>query len=286
MSFYFMCNNLLSLNIKLLLKRLERLLIPYIIWPIFIWFLNIIFNYKFHDKYPYTFEILKLQILFGHMYMTQFWFLWSLIIITIIFNIVIFVFRKSSLFIFHLLLIISYQLQYSGYCYNNFFLNFPNYNKYTISRTFGMFPLAVTGYTFGIYKIINSIQNSRIKTFIFSVIIYNNINNYKIFAPQPGDNYYGINLNIKAICIIFIFSLFPIDKIKSSFFQKLIILLTKYSGGIFYLHISIANFFRPYFNEIRNGTFFGIIINYNICDLISFFGMLVFRNTSLKYLFI
>ena len=36
MSFYFMCNNLLSLNIKLLLKRLERLLIPYIIWPIFI----------------------------------------------------------------------------------------------------------------------------------------------------------------------------------------------------------------------------------------------------------
>jgi len=285
-SFYFMCNNLLSLKFKLLLKRLERLLIPYIIWPNIMWVVNTILKNKYDDKNPYTFEILKLQLLYGHMYMAQFWFLWNLIIMTIIYYLIIFVFRKNSLFIFHLLLLISYQLQYSGYIYNHFFVKFPYYNRYTISRFFGMLPLSVTGYTLGIFKIINIIQQNRTKSLIFSVIIYKMINNYKIFASQPGIIYYGVNLNIIAICIIFIFSLFHSDKIRNHSIQKLIIFLTKYSGGIFYLHISIGKLLRPYCKDIRNGTFFGIIINYNICYFICFFGMIFFRNTSLKYLFI
>ena len=40
MSFCCICNNLLSLNIKILIKRIERLLIPYILWPITIWTIN------------------------------------------------------------------------------------------------------------------------------------------------------------------------------------------------------------------------------------------------------
>ena len=284
-SFYFMCNNLLSLKFKLLLKRLERLLIPYIIWPIIMWVVNTILKNKYDNKNHYTFEILKLQLLYGHMYMAQFWFLWNLIIITIIYYLIIFVFRKNSLFIFHLLLLISYQLQYSGYSYNNFFMKFPHYNRYTISRFFGMLPLSVTGYTLGIFKIINIIQQNKTKSLIFSVIIYKMINNYRIFASQPGNNYSGINLNIIAICIIFIFSLFPSDKIQNQSIKKLITFLTKYSGGIFYLHISIGKFLRPYCKDIRSGTFFGIIINYNICYFICFFGMIFFGNTQLKYLF-
>ena len=284
-SFYFICNNLLTLKFKLLLKRLKRLLIPYIIWPIIIWIVNKILKNKYDDKNLYTFEILKLQLLYGHMYMTQFWFLWNLIIVTIIYYLIIFTFRKNSLFIFHLLLLISYQLQYSGYSYNNFFINFPYYNKYTISRFFGMLPLSVTGYTLGIFKIINIIEHNKIKALIFSIIIYRMINNYKIFAAQQENNYYGLHLNISAICIIFIFSLFPSDKIQNHFIKKLIIFLTKYSGGIFYLHLSISQLLSPYFKDIRNGTFFGIIINYNICYFTCFFGMIFFGNTPLKYLF-
>ena len=40
MSFYFMSKYLSSLNFKMFLKRLVRLLIPYILWPIFFWKLN------------------------------------------------------------------------------------------------------------------------------------------------------------------------------------------------------------------------------------------------------
>ena len=142
-----------------------------------------------------------------------------------------------------------------------------------------------TYYTLGLYKIINIIQRNQTKSLIFSVIIYKMINNYKIFASQPGNIYYGLNLNIIAICIIFIFSLFPSDKIRNHSIKKLIIILTKYSGGIFYLHMSIGKLLRPYCKDIRNGTFFGILINYNICYFICLFGMIFFGNTSLKYLF-
>ena len=197
-----MSKNLLLSKISLLFKRLERLLIPYIIWPIIFFIINILLSNKYMDKYPYNFEILKLQLLYGHMHVAQFWFLWNLIVITVIFHIIIFIFGKKSLFVLHLLLILSYKLQYSNYI-AKYFSKFPRYNRFTFTRIFGMFPLAVTGFSFGFYKIINFIKNNQIKTLIFSFIIYNMINDYNIFTNQPIYYYYGINLNIKAICIIY-----------------------------------------------------------------------------------
>lgn len=88
-SFYFTYTNLLSSKLKIFLKRLERLLIPYFIWPIIIWIINHIFNIETYSKFTNTFESLKLQLLYGHIYMTQFWFLWDLIIVTIIFSIIV-----------------------------------------------------------------------------------------------------------------------------------------------------------------------------------------------------
>lgn len=285
MSFYLMTNNLLKMSFHLLLKRLERLLIPYIIWPIIIWIINNSLLNKYNEKALYSYNLLKLQFLYGYGYIPQFWFLWNLVLITILFYIIIFFFRKNYLFIFNLILIVSYQLQYSNYCYNNIFLKLPNYNRYSISRLFGMLPLASTGLIFGSYGAINFIQNNSKKSLILLIIIYNLINKYHVFANQRNGNYYGIDLNIKAICIISIFSLFPSEKIHNQYLKKFLTTITNYSGGIYYLHLSIKYFFNPYFKDIKNGTFFGIIINYNICYLICFFGMLLFRKTTLKYLF-
>lgn len=285
MSFYFTKNNLLSSNLKLFFNRLERLLIPYIIWPIIIWIINKICNYKYEGIFPVSFVILKLQLLYGSSYMTQFWFQWNLIVIYILFFLIIFIFRRQSLFILHLLLIVIYASQYSGFSYKKFYLPFPYYNKYTFSRIFGMIPLGVTGFSLGFYKIINSLQKYKLKVLLYSLSIYKTVSDYYIFRNPGGKQYYGVHINIKAVCIIFIFSLFPSDKIRNKYIKNILIYLTNYSAGVFYLHISIRNFFKFFIYDIKKGSFFGLLINYLICYCICEFGMKIFGKTRFKYLF-
>ena len=64
--------------------------------------------------------MLKLQLLVGSGLMGQFWYMWDLISCTIIFVIIIFIFRKHSLFAFHIILFLCYVSQYSGYYYNKY----------------------------------------------------------------------------------------------------------------------------------------------------------------------
>ena len=285
MSFYFMCNNIISLKKEIFVRRLIRLLIPYFIWPIIIWYINHFLNFKYNKRFPDSFQSLKSQILWGSTIVPQFWFQWNLIVITLIFYTIKFIFRNNFLTVLYSLLILSYALQYSNYCYNNYYLKLPNYKKYTISRLFGMLPLSITGFICGLYKVINLLHKHKIKTLFFSTLIYTILSNYNIFINLKEILYYGINLNLQALCMIFIFSIFPSYKIKNIFIKKTLIYITNYSAGVFYLHLSIKNYFQFFLKDIQKGTFLGIIINYIICYFICFFGMLIFGKTSFKYLF-
>ena len=120
MSFYFMCNTLLSLNPKKIFIRIIRLLIPYIGWPLITFVINQIFNKLFQTKLCVNYNNLKQQLLVGSGLMGQFWYMWDLISCTVIFTIIIFIFRKNSLFAFHIILFLSYASQYSGYYYNKY----------------------------------------------------------------------------------------------------------------------------------------------------------------------
>ena len=128
------------------------------------------------------------------------------------FSLIIFIFRKHSLFILQLILILSYIIQYSGYNFNtiNFFLRNPYYNVRSYNSIHTSIPFAVAGYTLGFYNFFDIIQKNKIKTCAFSYLTYNMIADYNIFTNINSRNYYaGINLNIQSICLIFIFSLFP-----------------------------------------------------------------------------
>ena len=172
MSFYFMSKHLYSLRIKIFFKRLIRLLIPYVGWPIIIWKINRFLCGKYNIKFPFTFENLKLQLLWAQIYIRPLWFNWELIALSILFYIIVFTFRKHSLFILQIILLLSYFAQYSGYNYNHFFKNYPYYNKYTFGLFLESLPFAATGYILGIYKVLDILQKHKIKTFIFSILIY------------------------------------------------------------------------------------------------------------------
>ena len=284
MSFYFTCHNLLSLNPKKILSRFIRLLIPYIGWPIIIKQTNRIYNQKYKTKFPDSIEILKSQLFWGHEYLSQFWFQWDLIVTTLLFLLIILIFRKNCLFILILILILFYYCQYSGNYFQKY-LPIQNNNKYTILRMFEMVPLGVTGFIIGYFNIINKINKYKFQTLVISCITYHIVNNYQLFRIVKITMYSGIELNIKSICAIFIFSLFPSDKITDKNLQKVFNLLTNYSAGLFYLHIPIRNYGSKYIDEIKNQTFLGIVYNFLICYSISVVGDLIFGKTPLKYLF-
>ena len=284
MSFYFTCHNLLSQNPKKILSRFVRLLIPYIGWPIIIKQTNRIYNQKYKTKFPDSNEILKSQLFWGQEYLSQFWFQWDLIVTTLLFVLIIFIFRKNCLFILILILILFYYFQYSGNYFQKY-LPIQKNNKYTILRMFEMVPLGVTGFIIGYFNIINKINKYKFQTLVISCITYHIVNNYQLFRIVKISSYSGIELNIKSICAIFIFSLFPSDKITDKNLQKVFNLLTNYSAGLFYLHIPIRNYGSKYIDEIKNQTFLGIVYNFLICYSISVVGDLIFGKTPLKYLF-
>jgi len=284
LSFLFMAKYFILINFNILYKRLQRLLIPYICWPIIIYFIN---NHILHvlfksNKIPL--KNLKFQLLWGNNFIHQLWYQWDLIALTIIFFIIIFIFRKYHEFTLEILTIFAYVLQYSGYNIK-FYNSISSEKKNTLGRFVEVVPFATTGFILGSLKIIDFIQYMKIKTFILSLLIFNLVKKYDIFAQIKGHSYPGIILNVRSICLIFIFSLFPSEKIKNHKIMNILKYFTNYTAGVFYLHMTIYRFLVTYVRSIKNHTFSGCIIIYLVCFSISSFSMKFAGKTIFRNLF-
>ena len=166
--------------------------------------MNNIWNKKYNTTLADTYEDLKRQLLWGHKFIHDFWYLWNLIVITFIFNIIIFIFRKHSVFVLQIVSILSYAVQYSGYHYQNVFKRFPeDKGGIVFSCFFEDVPYAVTGLTLGYYKIIDIIQKHKIKTLILSVVVYNFFYDYEILYSSNK-----INIRITLIHLVISYKIF------------------------------------------------------------------------------
>ena len=285
MSFYFIHKDLLSSNIKIYLKRIERLLIPYILWPIIIYILNnyILNNYIVLNKY--SINNLKNQLLIGNGIMSIFWFQWNLFILTTLFFIIIYLCKKFHIFLIQIFGCFAYSIQYSGY--NKMFTGYLKGEKrLTLGRFMVSVPYTCTGFTLASFKILNAIQNYKIQTLFFSIYIFYSLEKYPIFFELIDENSYtGILYNVRAICLIFIFSLFPSDKISNIKIKKILRYITNYTAGVYYLHTPIIKYFKFFIDPIKKGNIFGLFIIYLICYFICFVGILLFGKTKLKNLF-
>ena len=159
------------------------------------------------------------------------------------------------------------------------------YIKIPLGNLLDLFPLSVSGYTLGYYKIINFLHKYKIRTLVLSLLVYNVVVDYNIFKQAHGTFYPGIIFNIKALCVIFIFSLFPSDKIKNKYIFKFIIFVTNYTAGVYYMHMTLDQYLNDFFVFFKKRTFTVVITEYAICYYICFFGTLIFGRTPLKFLF-
>ena len=134
-------------------KRLFKVAYPQFGWAVIYWCayasLKILFN-KFQ-----TLKIsdLFLQIIFGHTVNSSMWFQFVLIVLTIIFFLI---FKlgseKKGILTLHILLLISFAIEYSGLNYFLFY-NLPNSVKYPLEGFFPMIPYAILGFDFAYFKI-------------------------------------------------------------------------------------------------------------------------------------
>lgn len=126
-SFYFMFKNIDKRNITTIKQRNERLLIPYIIWPVMIWIVNnllfALFKSSLYNRYL-SFYNLIVQLITGCKYFGRFWFHFNLIFTTNFFFIISLIFKTNFLFIIQLLGLISYGIQYLDYNYHSYFSNY------------------------------------------------------------------------------------------------------------------------------------------------------------------
>ena len=281
MSFYYILNVLMQLNFKLLYKRIVRLSIPYLGWPIIIYIINNaiichIFNFR-----KISFADLKSQLLWGNNYIIQLWFQWDLIFITILFFIIIFIFGKHHLFIFHLLAIVAYFFQYSGYN-----LKFYLYcRKECLGRFIEMIPYAVTGFTLAFFKMFDYLNKNRKKTLILSSLIFIFVGKYEVFKKVKGVVYSGLEFNVRAVSLVFFFSVFPSEYLQNKKLINIIRQITNFTAGIFYLHYTVYIYLKNYIQFIKNGTFLGCVFIYLISYLISFFSLKFAGKTIFKNLF-
>ena len=283
MSFFLNYKLFLLNDIMKIKPRLERLIIPYFLWPIIIWIFNNIFHFCLKIAMKISSYDLIIQILTGTNFVPALWFQLNLIAITVLMLLIHKLFYKNALYILINLLIISYFFQYSNINFK-YFSQFSFYTRFPCGRFMESFPFCISGYIIGSLGIINSLKKKRIKSLYILVSVLFILIKYTIFFAIKGFCYQGIRLHITSIIIFIIFALNPFEKI--IIIKKKIIFLTNYTSGIYYLHFPIWLYLSNYVSLIRERTIFSSIIIYLICYLISLIGTILFGKTKLKHLFL
>ena len=286
-SFYFCYDILIKRNINKIKSRFERLLIPYIIWPILILIVNnllLMFNFDSIIAKKLGLYDLILQYLFGRHINRLFWFQFNLLFITLYFSIISIAFYNKFVIVLFISMIISYYLQYSGINFK-YFLKFNDANYRNIGSIVEIMPLAITGIIFGFFKIIIVCKHLRFNIIFISVIIIYFLLQYDVINDIKGYRYPGIKVNIGGIFLFIPFSIMPVEKIKIPMFNNLINCITKHTGGIYYLHIIIIDYLKKKILLIQNATFYGSIIIYLLTYFICFVGTKAFHKTKFIYLF-
>ena len=89
-------------------------------------------------------------------------------------------------------------------------------------------------------------------------------------------------LNVGGICTFILFSLFSFQ---NKNFIALLKIITKFTGGIYYIHKICFQILRQKISFIGDKTFKGSIVIYLISYIICYFGNKLPYNTKLQYLF-
>ena len=243
LSFYFSFNTLSRRDPLKIKERFKRMIVPYIGWPFLFFMKDKIDHYIYNKKEMYNLKKLYYQILIGCGIYGVFWFIFNLIFLSLFFAVIIFIFKNKFIQVLFILCIIDYFFIHSNYAKIHFFNKFKKVPVgHSIQPIFYYFNFAFSGYYFGSVNILNKLYKNRILFFIISsVIIFAFFKNYFTYFKKIHFFFKPLIQNT-FILNIFIFSaLIPFDKIRNKNLMVILNKLTSYTGGVYYLHVAIAN---------------------------------------------
>ena len=148
LSFYFLERTFLNCTSENIKKRLFRVSYPQFGWAFIYFFVYGSLKFLFNKFQTLKISDLFLQILFGHTINASMWFQFVLIVLTVIFFLVFHFWKeKNGILIIHILLLVSFLIQYTGL--NSYvFSNLPSSLKSPLVIFFPMVPYAVIGFDF------------------------------------------------------------------------------------------------------------------------------------------
>jgi len=284
MSFYFYYNSLKSKAIIKINQRFQRILIPYIIWPIFIFiFNNILVKIFGITKFQEKLKIkdLVLQLIFGFRYQVVFYYQFNLILLTIIFTIISILYNKNLINIYLLSLIVAYFFQYS-YWNKYIFEKYRVFVRIPLGSFLELLPFSVCGIILHYFDVIAKLKKNKTLSIIFIESIIFLILKFDIFVKIKGYFFPGIFLNVGGICIFILFSLFSLQNKKLLLFLKII---TNFTGGIYYVHKACYFVLKKIFLFVKEKTFHGSVLVYLISYIICYLGNKYTYKTKIKFLF-
>ena len=222
-SFYYLNHNLVNRKVDKIKERFQRLLIPYLFYPIIIYIVNYFFYFFFHfEKLRPSLYQLIIQFIIGRLLCSVLWFQFNLILITILFFIIAFIFKSYYLPFLQILGILSYLLQFSNINYE-FFKKYSHNISYSVGYFAETLPIAVTGLYISSIDIINISRKKFFLNIISYILFFFILFKYRIFSPVKGFGKQGILYNIEAVSFFVIFSLIQFDNL-----NKKILIWIKY----------------------------------------------------------
>lgn len=282
-SFYFYYPILQKREKIKITMRFQRLLFPYILWPIIIFILNNLFSIRavsIGGPRKLSVYDIYIQILTGTNYHTIFWFQFNLIFLSLCMTIISFILKKNFLIAFELLGILSLYLHFSGINYK-LFISFNIRYKMSLGSLIELFPIAIIGSIYSSINLLLKIKNIRLHFYLILFSLIHIFFKYDLFMNFNGCIYPNVLLNLVSSSILFIlFGSFNDDKF------KIIEYFSKFTGGIYYIHPIIRNCLGKYFLFIRKKSYFSSYFIYIINYIFCYIGSKIFKNNILKYLFI
>ena len=284
LSLFFSHRTLISKDFSKIKLRFQRLLTPYIIWPILFYFIRILLYFKDKTKF-YKIKQLLGQLIIGFGIESVFWFQFNLIMAHLIFIIIIFLFKKNYLYYIQLIGILGFLFYPTKY-HTKFFFKYNICIVRTIGCTCRILISTSIGFSIAEFNIINYLQKKKIKTLIFCFLaLY--LANELYYVEKRGLFIELIVCDVVAICTVFIFFLISFN---CKFKDKIILaiqILTNYTCGIFCIHKKMRDILC-YLNILnnRNVKIKECILIYLLSYIVSFVGIKILGKTKLKYLFI
>lgn len=286
LSFYFFYPILVKRNSIAIKKRFQRLLFPYFFWPIFVFILNNLLVHftslgKVKDKL--SLKELYLQILTGSQYYRVFWFQFTLIYLSLVFSLISFIFKKKLLIFLEFLGIISLNFHFAQ-INRKIFETYEKNIKWSLGRVNEALPLAIVGCIYSSINLISKINNITLYSFFILLDIIYLLFNYDLFQIFPGFSYSNtLSYILASTVFVLFFSSLKFDKY--IILKTIIMNITKYTGGIYYIHVIFYKYIFFFFKIKKTSYFFSFIV-YVICYIICFSGNKLFKNNIFKYLII